>query len=83
MGAAPPLESEETLIGTQVLVPGVNPITSTDRLTLRASAPLRSTKPQKPADHGLFDLNARDQLDLFAPTGDCSDGYPRPLSPQL
>jgi hypothetical protein len=65
-----PLESEVTPIGQQSLVPGVTPITPTDRLTLRAAAPMRSPKPQKPADHGLFDLNARDQLDLFAPTGD-------------
>jgi len=65
-----PLESEVTPIGQQSLVPGVTPITSTDRLTLRAAAPMRSAKPQKPADHGLFDLNARDQLDLFAPKGD-------------
>ncbi|PXA86233.1 hypothetical protein DMC47_35240 [Nostoc sp. 3335mG] len=70
MGATLPLESEVTPIGSQVLVPGVTPITSVDRLALRAVAPLRSAKPQKPADHGLFDLNARDQLDLFAPSGD-------------
>lgn len=70
MGVGLPLESEVTPIGTQVLVPGVTPITPTDRLALRAAAPLRSPKPQKPADDGLFDLNARDQLDLFAPAGD-------------
>lgn len=65
-----PLESEVTPIGQQSLVPGVTPIMPIDRLTLRAAAPMRSTKPQKPADHGLFDLNARDQLDLFAPKGE-------------
>ena len=65
-----PIESEVTPIGDQSLVPGVAPITPTDRLTLRAAAPLRSPKPQRPPDHGLFDLNARDQLDLFVSTGD-------------
>lgn len=69
MTITPPLESEVTPIGTQVLVPGVTPITPLDRLALRAAAPLRSAKPQKSADHGLFDLNARDQLDLFAKPG--------------
>ena len=70
MGAAVPLESEMTPIGDQSLVPGVTPILPIYRLALRVAAPLRSLKPQKPADLGLFDLNARDQLDLFAPTGD-------------
>lgn len=73
-----PLESEVTPIGQQSLVPGVTPITSTDRLTLRAAAPMRSrgtrlwiaAKPQKPADHGLFDLNARERLMPVAPKGD-------------
>ena len=63
------LESEATPIGNQVLVPGVTPIRALDRLTLRAAAPLRSSRPQRSADHGLFDLNARDQLDLFASAG--------------
>lgn len=64
-----PLESEVTPIGDQSLVPGVSPIMPLDRLALRAAAPLRSVKAQKPADHGLFDLNARDQLDMFAKSG--------------
>ncbi|WP_454883430.1 hypothetical protein [Sphingomonas oryzagri] len=69
MTHTPPLESEVTPIGDQSLVPGLTPITSVDRLALRAAAPLRSVKAQKPADHGLFDLNASDQLDLFATKG--------------
>jgi hypothetical protein len=68
--AVTPFESEVTPIGDQSLVPGITPIRPFDWLTLRAAAPLRSAKPQKSADHGLFDLNARDQLDLFAPKGD-------------
>jgi hypothetical protein len=67
--STPPLDIEATPVGDQSLVPGVIPTTSFDRLALRAAAPLRSAKTQKPADHGLFDLNARDQLDLFAKTG--------------
>jgi hypothetical protein len=66
---APPLETEVTPIGEQSLVPGVTPITTLDRLSLRAAAPLRSANAQKAADHGLFYLNARDQFDLFARTG--------------
>ena len=70
MTPATPFESEMTPIGDQSLVPGVSPIRSLDRMALRAAAPLRSAKAQKSADHGLFDRNARDQLDLFAPKGD-------------
>ncbi len=67
MTATLPLVDEPTPIGRQTLVPGVAPILPSARLALRAAAPLRSPKPQRPADHGLFDLAARDQLDLFAP----------------
>jgi len=55
------------MIGTQALVPGVAPISALDRLLLRASAPLAPQMPQRACDHGLFDLAARDQLELFAP----------------
>lgn len=61
-----PFAVEVTAIGAQTLVPGVAPITLADRLTWRAAAPLAAKKPQRPADHGLFDTIARDQLDLFA-----------------
>jgi hypothetical protein len=50
----------------QLLVPGVRPLRLADRLLLLASAPLAPTKPQRAADFGLFDLNARNQLELFA-----------------
>ena len=66
MTGPPSLADEPTPIGRQTLVPGVAPILPPDRLALRAAAPLRSAKVQIPADHGLFDLAARDQLDLFA-----------------
>lgn len=62
------LETEATPVGTQVLVPGVAPITARDRLQWRAEAPLGPRKAQRPCDHGLFDLVARNQLELFAPT---------------
>lgn len=57
---------EATAIGAQTLVPGVMPITAAQRLQWRADAPLEPTKKQRECDHGLFDLNARNQLDLFA-----------------
>lgn len=61
-----PFAAEPTAIGLQSLVPGVAPITARDRLALRATAPLTPNKPQRPCDLGLFDANARNQLDLFA-----------------
>lgn len=64
----PPREfaAEPTEIGLQTLVPDVAPITPADRLALRAAAPMRPKKLQRPCDFGLFDLAARNQLDLFA-----------------
>jgi len=59
------LPTEPTEQGDQMLVEGVVPITLRDRLTLRALAPLSARVPQKPCDSGLFDLAARNQLDLF------------------
>ena len=67
---------EATAIGPQSLVPGVVPITMRDRLEWRAAAPLAPTKPQRGCDHGLFDLAARDQFDLFRsaqPSRDADD----------
>ena len=59
------LASEQTAIGEQVLVAGVAPITPRDRLAFRANAPMEPRKPQRDADHGLFDLNARLQIEMF------------------
>ena len=65
MTAALPLASEQTPIGEQVLVPGVVPITARDRLAIRANAPMEPRKPQRPADHGLFDMVSRTQIEMF------------------
>lgn len=65
MSAALPLEVDVTPIGNQTLVPGVTPITPRDRLAMRANAPLEPKKRQRPADHGLFDTNARNQIEMF------------------
>nr|NUR36579.1 hypothetical protein [Sphingomonas sp.] len=68
----PEFAVEQTEVGLQTLVPNVAPITPSDRLALRAAAPMRPRKLQRPCDFGLFDLAARDQLDLFTklpPTG--------------
>jgi hypothetical protein len=59
------LEAEVTPIGVQTLVSGVAPITPRDRLAMRADAPLQPKRPQRPADHGLFDTNARNQIEMF------------------
>ena len=56
---------ETTAAGLQTLVPGVVPLTLGDRLAVLAAAPLVSKKRQRPADHGLFDTNARNQLEMF------------------
>ena len=65
LAAAMPFETEATAIGNQTLVPGVTPITPRDRLALRANAPMEPRKAQRPADHGLFDTNARNQIEMF------------------
>ena len=65
LAAAMPFEIEATAIGNQTLVPGVTPITPRDRLAIRANAPMEPRKAQRPADHGLFDTNARNQIEMF------------------
>jgi hypothetical protein len=62
---APNLQTEVTPIGVQTLVTGVVPITPRERLAFRADAPLQPNKPQRAADHGLFDTNARNQIEMF------------------
>ena len=71
------LASEQTPIGEQTLVYGVAPITPRDRLAMRANAPLEPRKAQRPAGvpalsaclagsrRGLFDTNARNQIEMF------------------
>ena len=65
LAAAMPFETEATAIGNQTLVPGVAPITPRDRLAIRANAQMEPRKAQRPADHGLFDTNARNQIEMF------------------
>lgn len=65
MSALPALASEQTRIGEQVLVPGVQPITPAQRLAMLANAPMQPRRPQRPADYGLFDLGSRNQLEMF------------------
>ncbi|ESW78166.1 hypothetical protein NKL07_31875 [Mesorhizobium sp. C280B] len=57
--------TEPTPQGEQMLIPGVRPITTRDRLTLLMDAPMRPRAAQKPLDIGLFDEASRNQLDLF------------------
>ena len=65
LAAVMSFETEATPLGNQTLVPGVTPITPRDRLAIRANAPMEPRKPQRPADHGLFDTNARLQIEMF------------------
>jgi hypothetical protein len=60
-----PLATEPTPAGEQILVPGVAPVSPREGLALRMAAPLSPRKPQKPLNVGLFDEDARNQLDLF------------------
>jgi hypothetical protein len=48
-----------------MLMPGIGPISLRQRIVMRMAAPLLPTKPQKPLNIGLFDEDARNQLDLF------------------
>ena len=59
------LEAEWSDCGVQTLIPGVRPVSLRERLTLQASAPLIPKKSQKPLNIGLFDEDARNQLNLF------------------
>ena len=61
----PSVETETTEQGEQLLVPGVCPVTQRERLARLLAAPLAPRREQKPLDIGLFDENARNQLDLF------------------
>ena len=60
-----PFESERIESGEQTLVPGVRPVTQRDRLEWTMTQPKAAAKAQKPCDLGLFDVNARNQLDLI------------------
>lgn len=70
---------EPTPIGPQTRVPGVVPIVPRVRLAARTATPLEPKQPPRPCGNpvlsarpagrrrGLFDVNARDPLDLFQP----------------
>ena len=61
-----PFETEATVQGQQVLVPGVRPVSMKARLEVLAAHPLGSDRLQKPCDIGLFDDVARNQMELFS-----------------
>ena len=65
VSAPAPLDAEWSDCGEQTLIPGVRPVSLRERLTLQASAPLIPKKSQKPLNIGLFDEDARNQLNLF------------------
>jgi len=58
-------EAEDTEAGSQTLVPGVAPVTLGERLSILANAPLLPRRGQRPANHALFDTNARNQIEMF------------------
>jgi hypothetical protein len=60
-----PFDTEATVQGQQVLVPGVRPVSMKARLEVLAAHPMASDRQQKPCDIGLFDEVARNQMDLF------------------
>ncbi|MFT5331030.1 MAG: hypothetical protein ACI9KA_002128 [Parasphingorhabdus sp.] len=59
--------SEQIDIGEQMLIHGVQPITLAERLMMLANAPMQPRSKQRPADDGLFDTNAINQLEMFHP----------------
>jgi len=59
------LQIETTPEGEQTLAPGIRPITQRERLRLLMSAPLAARREQKPPNIGLFDEDARAQLDFL------------------
>lgn len=61
-------ETERTPSGVQQLMPGVRPVSFTERLAALAALPWgarKGAKPQKPCDVGLFDIEGRKQMDLI------------------
>lgn len=53
--------------GDQYLVPDVRPVTMAERLAGRWNAPMqpRRAKQQRPCNIGLFDEDARNQMELI------------------
>jgi hypothetical protein len=65
MQASHDIDSETTPQGEQMLIHGVLPITCHARLQARMQAPLEPHCRQKPLNIGLWDADARNQLELF------------------
>jgi hypothetical protein len=59
------LQSEWSVCGEQTLIPGVRPVSLRARLIFQMQAPLLPRATQKPMTIGLFDEDARNQLELF------------------
>lgn len=59
--------AEQTDAGDQLLLDGVDPITERNRLESQMQSAMRGGSAE--ADFGLFDLNARDQMDMFSEGG--------------
>jgi len=60
-----PFETEVTPQGQPTLVSGVPPITERERIEAMMNGPIRPRRPQKPLNIGLFDEDARRQMDLL------------------
>lgn len=58
-------DSEATEQGEQTLVPGVRPVSMRARLERLMAGPMLPRRAQKPCNVGLFDEDARAQLDIF------------------
>ncbi len=63
MAKIPQTQAEMTPEGEQAVIEGVRPLTLRDRLQFQAGLPLQAKRPQRRCDLGLFDLDARRQID--------------------
>jgi hypothetical protein len=82
--AAPKIFNTETVqAGEQALIPGVEPVTNAQRAQLQADRPLRGG--DAPMNVGLFDTDARAQIDLLdtIPIGTRIDSATGELMPEL
>ena len=61
---AAPARTETTAAGDQMLIEGVAPVTTRQRLEAEGAKPMRGGNAAPPAG-GLFDLDARDQVDMW------------------
>jgi hypothetical protein len=61
----PQRQTERTDQGEQILMCGVAPVSQRQRLVWTMQQPLGPRRPQKHCKDGLFDLNSRNQLEMF------------------